>query len=281
MGDGCTAPSNYDSLVLCDEPVGFWTMENGTGSEPDLTGRSAPGTYHGAPTALASLPNGDPAASFDGSSQYLSIPSNPSLSIPTTGELCWEAWIQPMVLQFPNDSGGYVDWMGKCEEYSPTCEWEARMYDTDNDQGRCNRLSAYVFNSGAGLGSGADFQPTCGLFQAGNWYHVVGQYTLLSEPDDCQDTGNYPGSIEIWVNGVPWDHSSHGQTGCMSQYQVVPEANDSPVNVGTMAHDTWFQGAIGKLAVYDHLLSQERISEHYRTMTGNSPSGSCGDSCTF
>ncbi len=67
------------------------------------------------------------------------------------------------------------------------------------------------------------------------------------------------------------------RTGCMSQYQVVPEANDSPVNVGTMARDAWFEGAIGKLAIYDRLLTQAQITAHYRSMTGDSPTGSCDD----
>ena len=65
------------------------------------------------------------AADFNGSSQSLSVPSKASLSIPTTGNLTWEAWIRPAVIEFPNASGGYVDWMGKCAEYSPSCEWEA------------------------------------------------------------------------------------------------------------------------------------------------------------
>jgi hypothetical protein len=30
----------------------------------------------------------------------------------------------------------------------------------------------------AGLGSAADWQPACGLIQAGQWYHVVGQHPL-------------------------------------------------------------------------------------------------------
>ena len=40
--------------------------------------------------------------------------------------------------------------------------------------------------------------------------------------------------IDIWVNGVRWAHASHGQTGCMSQYDVIPAANNSPLNIGTM-----------------------------------------------
>jgi hypothetical protein len=226
------------------------------------------------------MPNGDHAAGFNGSSEYLTVPSNASMSIPTTGNLTWEGWIRPGVLQFLRESGGYVDWIGKCANYSPTCEWEARMYDSSNLQGRCNRLSAYVFNSRAGLGSGADWQPTCGLLQAGQWYYVVGEYTTLSQPPGCPNASSYPGSINIWVNGVEWNQPLHHPTGCMSQYAVVPTANASPLNIGTMALDTWFQGAIGKVAIYDYLLRPAQISNHYRVMTGAQPSGSCGTTCT-
>ncbi len=272
---------SYDALVLSLAPVGYWPMVATSGTEADLSGHGHDGSYRGGTPATGSLPNGDSGAVFDGSSQYLTIPSHASFSIPTAKNFTWEAWISPTELEFPNDSNGYVDWMGKCESYSPTCEWEARMYKTTNPESRCNRISAYVFNPSAGLGSAADWQPTCGLLEADAFYHVVGEYTLESEPSDCQNASSYPGSIEIWVNGVKWDHGSHGQTGCMSQYSVVPQANDSPVNVGTMAGDAWFPGMVAKVAFYDFLLSQAEITAHYQAMTGATPSGSCGNTCSF
>jgi hypothetical protein len=282
-GSETTGSNGYDDAVLAGQPVAFWDMKATASKEPDLTGNGNDGTYRGTGMpAAAAMPNGDRAADFDGASQYLTVPSKASLSIPTTGDLTWEGWIRPDVLQFTNDGGsGYVDWMGKCADYSPTCEWEARMYSTTNSQSRCNRISAYVFNPSAGLGSAADWQPVCGLLQAGHWYHVVGEYTLHAQPADCTSVASYPGSINIWVNGVEWDHSSHGQTGCMSQYMVVPQANASPLNIGTMALDTWFAGAIGKVAVYDRLLSPAEIANHYLLMTGASASGSCADTCSF
>jgi hypothetical protein len=282
-GSACgSGSSDYDQTVLCDGPVGFWAMNMSSGTqENDLTGKGSTGTYKGPAPTSATMPNGDQVANFNGSSNYLTVPSKAEFSIPTTGKLTWEAWIRPSTLQFPNDSAGYVDWMGKCADYAPTCEWEARMYSTDNSQDRCNRLSAYVFNSSAGLGSGADWQPTCGLFQANSWFHVVAEYTTQSQPTDCNNAASYPGSINIWVNGVEWNHSKHGQTGCFSQYNVIPKANSSPVNIATMAQDAWFQGAIGKVAIYDFLLSQNQITNHYRVMTDKAPTGSCQDTCTF
>jgi hypothetical protein len=279
-GSGGVAAS-YDQAILADGPVAYWTMSKLSASEPDLTGNNHTGTYHNGATTAATMPNGDTAADFNGSNQYVSVPSSAAFSIPTTGNLTWEAWIRPNVLQFPNDSNGYVDWMGKCQGYSPTCEWEARMYSTTNSEMRCNRMSAYVFNPTAGLGSAADWQPTCGLIQAGAWYHIVGEYTTLTQPSDCQMAAQYPGMIDIWVDGVRWNHSSHGQTGCMSQYGVVPVALSSPLNIATMAMDAWFAGAIGKVAIYDKLLTVAQVTAHYRAMTGASPTGSCANTCSF
>ncbi len=273
---------SYDQAILADGPVAYWAMSKLTGSEPDLTGNNHTGTYHSGTTKTATMPNSDQAADFNGSSQYVSVPSSAAFSIPTTGEMTWEGWIRPDVLQFPNASGDeYVDWMGKCQDYGPTCEWEARMYSTDTPEDRCNRMSAYVFNPSAGLGSAGDWQPVCGLIQAGNWYHVVGAYTTKATPSNCNNATTYPGGIDIWVNGVKWSHANHGQTGCMSQYNVIPKANNSPLNIGSMSMDTFFPGAIGKVAIYDKLLTQTQINNHYRAMTGNAPTGSCGNSCNF
>jgi hypothetical protein len=262
-------------------------MNKAPASEPDLTGNGHVGTYTGGTPPLVSMPNGDMAADFNGSSEYLTIASSASFSIPTTGDLTFEGWIRPDVLQFPHDDGssGYVDWMGKCDSYNapPTCEWEARMYDlnTNENPNRPNRLSAYVFNPTAGLGSAADWQPAANVVAALHWLHVVGEYTTKSQPADCPSAPQYPGSINIWVNGVLWSQSNHDPTGCMSQYNVVPQANGSPVNVGTMALDSWFQGAIGKVAIYDYLLTPAQVTSHYESMTGMAPAGSCADTCTF
>ena len=73
----------------------------------------------------------------------------------------------------------------------------------------------------------------------------------------------------------------HGDTGCMSQYGITPKAGSSPLNIGTMAFEGYFPGAIGKVAIYNYLLDPARISAHFTAMTGRTPSGSCASSCTI
>jgi len=275
--------SPYDQTILADHPVAFWNVDPSSGNEIDLSGNDNTGTYENGLPATATMPNGDIAADFNGSSQYLTIPSNPSFSIPTTGDLTWEAWIRPDALEFPHGSNSdYVDFMGKCADYSPSCEWEGRMYDETTEQaGRSNRISAYIFNPIAGLGSSADWQSASGLLKAGQWIYVVGEYTTNTQPSDCPVTSAYPGSINIWVDGVEWSQPNHNPTGCMSQYDITPKTGNSPLNIGSMALDTWFEGAIGKVAIYNYLLSQTQINDHYKAMTGLTPTGSCGVTCTL
>lgn len=276
------APS-YNQVVLADHPVAFWNIDPENSNEIDLSGNGNTGTYKNGLPVTATLPNGNMAADFNGSSQYLTVPSSHSFSIPTTGNLTWEAWIRPDSLQFPNGSNSnYVDFMGKCTTYNANCEWEGRIYDTTTKQaGRSNRISAYIFNLTGGLGSAADWQPASGTLKAGQWIYVAGEYTTQTQPTNCPNATTYPGSINIWVNGVEWDQSAHNPTGCMSQYKIKPQPGSSPLNIGTLALDTWFKGAIGKVAIYNYLLSQTQIDDHYQTMTGQAPTGSCDITCTL
>src|SRR6267142_166341 len=67
-GGGATCGSSYDQTVLCDHPVAFWAMNKAPGNEPDLAGNSNTGVYKGGAPVLTTLPNGDMAAVFNGSS---------------------------------------------------------------------------------------------------------------------------------------------------------------------------------------------------------------------
>lgn len=275
------ASPSYTTVVMADKPVGFWAVNNPSGTEPDLSGNGSVGSYNGGIPTLATMPNGDTAAVFNGSTQYLTIPSSPNFSISTTQKLTWEGWIRPDVLDFPTAKTGYVDWMGKGSQWYHNIEWEARFYNNNSD--RPNRSSAYAFNlypDHAGYGSGADWQPySKSFYTPGQWIHVVGQYDLSTTPARCNPA--YPGSLQIWVNGIRWNDQSHGTTGCMSQYSIKPTAGPSPINIGTMAMDFWFKGAIGKVAIYNYLLSEQQIAAHYTAMTGRIPSGNCNQTATY
>ena len=104
----------YDRQVLSFCPVMYLAMSHPDGgSEPDLSGHDHDGVYlpAGDKPASSRLPNGDVVADFDGSKEYLSVASARELSVPNTGRLTVQAWIEPAVLR--NRRGGTQAATGK------------------------------------------------------------------------------------------------------------------------------------------------------------------------
>jgi hypothetical protein len=246
----------YDRQVLSLHPVLYLTLgESSSALEPDLSGNGYNGIYmpYTQRPDVARLPNGDPAAVFNGIGQYVQVPSARQLSIVNTGCLTVEAWIRPDVLQFPHDEGtGYVNILGKGTEGKQ--EYAFRMYSSDNSENppRPNRISGYVFNLAGGLGSGAYFQDK---IQPGEWIMV----TFLV---DSRPSPEWPhGYVAIYKDG-----RRRGNQVSLSQFHVTPEASNAPFRIATRDLQSFFEGAIGKVAVYDTILSDQEILATYEAM---------------
>lgn len=252
---GSATTDAYDAEVLRDQPTAYWTMANSAGgAEPDLSGAGHKGMYVGSPAATT-LPNGTAAAKFDGRGQYLEMADAAALSPATTATLTVEAWIRPDVLQFRSEeSTGYIHWLGKGEQ--DNYEYMARMYSADNDEDRPNRISGYAFNKDGGLGAGSYFQDD---IKAGEWIH----YVLVINA--AAAGGEYPhGYTKIFRDGVLRDQddlSINGRT-------IVPTRGSAPLRVGTSNLESFFEGGIGKVALYDRELTAGQIARHYEVMTG-------------
>jgi hypothetical protein len=248
--------SSYDELIRSRGPAMYLAMSSpGTGRETDLSGRGHTGTYHpvGHLPSRTRLPNGDRAAVFDGSTQYLEVPDANDLSVTSRGELTIEAWIRPGTLQFPAEEGsGYVHFLGKGHQGQQ--EYVARMYSRVNDEGRPNRISGYAFNLAGGLGSGSYFEVPV---QVGEWILVDIVINTRAR------SAAYPtGYVKIFRNGALKD------TTRLDQFGVVPGNGTAPLRVGTRDFASFFQGAIGKVALYLHELAPEQMLAHHRAMTG-------------
>lgn len=244
----------YDAVVLADSPTAFWPMENpAAGVEADLSGSGLDGRYVASPVATT-LPNGDLATKFDGTSQYMEVDDAAELSPATTGELTVEAWMRPDTLDFADDeSSGYVHWMGK--GLPGAHEYVARMYSIDNTSDRANRISGYLFNAVGGLGAGSYFQDP---LTAGEWIH----YVLVINSDASSE--QFPnGYTKIYRDGVLRDQDDLSIRGTV----ITPERGDAPFRVGTRDFASFFEGAVGKVAVYDVELPARRIAAHHTVMT--------------
>jgi hypothetical protein len=252
------SPSLYDDTLLSQNPVMYLTMgHSSSGSEPDLSGDGQNGTYYptGEEPEAVVLPNGDLAADFNGTSEYLQVPNDVDLSVTDTGELTVEAWVRPDTLQFPAEQGtGYVNFMGKGDDGNE--EYELRMYSLVNTEVpvRPNRVCAYAFNLDGGEGSGAYFQDPVTV---GQWMMV----TMVINTSPLSPT--YPtGYIKIYN-----DAQLRG-TVPLTQFDVTPQHGNAPFRVGTSSLESNFEGAIGKVAVFDYELSPAQIGQAYAAMTG-------------
>jgi hypothetical protein len=245
----------YDRQVLSLGPVLYLTLGHpASGTEEDLSGNGHNGTYYpfGDRPALATLPNGDPAASFNGVNQYLQVPSASALSVPHAGCLTVEAWVRPGTLQFPHEEGsGYVYLLGK--GVPGKYEYALRMYSHSNAEipERPNRISAYAFNLPGGLGSGSYFQ---GAVSVDRWMMVAFIIDWFRSPA-------WPhGYVAIYRDGVLRGRVS------LSQYRISPGASNAPFRVATRDLNSYFEGAIAKVAIYDYALSGADIAKTYNAM---------------
>ena len=209
------------------------TAGNGDAPAAGMSGAAGMGGAAGAPTG------GLVAPVFDGETGYVEIPDADVFSEPTTGELSVEAWIRPDSLDMPNrESSGYVHWMGK--GVSGEHEWVSRMYQEGNSEDRANRISFYSFNLSGGLGAGSYFQDNVTV---GEWIHYVGTF------DDVRTT--------LYKNGVERDSD------LLSGYDIMPENGSAPVRIGTRDRNSYFQGAIARVAFYDARLGESQAAAHF------------------
>lgn len=248
--DPCGSLKNgsYDQLVLDDSPVAYFPF-----NEENIVCDHGRNHYYaqmgGGEILPANLPNGDRALEFDSGGDYITVADADGLSVATTGILTIEAWMRPNVLQFHHQEGsGYVHWLGKGE--TNAMEYVLRMYSETNDESRPNRVSGYAFNSTGGLGVGSYFQDSEDI---GDWIHVV----LVINTQNT--SSSYPtGYTKIFKNGAQRDKDS------LSSLSIVPTNGSAPLRIGTRDLASFFQGAIGKVAIYNYELTAYQVLEHYQ-----------------
>jgi hypothetical protein len=244
--------SSYDMTVLKHSPVAYWPLVPNI--PYDYSGHNLNGAFNNSPSATI-MPNSDKVSVFNGVNQYFTIDDNDYLEIVRTGILTIEAWLRPDTLQFEYEEGtGYVWWMGKGDTKKQS--WGARMYSYNNTEGRLNRISGYAFNLAGGLGAGSYFQDTVTV---GEWIY----YTLTINTVNVSST--YPtGYTKIFKNAIQRDQDS------LIGYSIIPKNSTAPMRIGTRQLESFFKGAIGKVAVFDYELNSNQIQIHFNCMVKGS-----------
>lgn len=251
--------SSYDGRILVDGPIMYLPLSGTIYGLNDQTGNGHHGTAFNSPTRDVFL-NGDGATAFNGTNQYVQVPDHDDLSIPTTGTLTIEMWIRPDVLNFADTetaTAPYIYFAGK--NTNSNSEYVCRMYSHDADWAadginppRPNRISGYANNLSGGLGAGSYFQDTVTI---GEWIH----YVLVINTANTSTA--YPtGYTKIYKNGVIRAQNA------LINYNIVPGNGSAPFRIATATLNSFFQGAIAKLAMYNFELSPTTVHDHYRLL---------------
>lgn len=243
--------ATYDALILSHTPIGYWLLD--FQSDKDFSENKHHGAYKGPDAEKTELPNGDTSPVFNGHNNYFEIPDADHLEVTSTGVLTVEAWMRPDVYDFSSVEEGkdYIHWMGKGEPGQHS--WAARMYNRDSwRENRPQRISGYAFNLGGGLGAGSYFQDNV---STGTWIHFV---LIVNTKDTNQ---KYPtGYTKLYKNGVLRDQDD------LKQYDIVPGNGTAPIRIATRDLKSFFEGAIGKVALYNYELEGAKIKAHYEKM---------------
>jgi len=203
------------------------------GDANDYSGNGNHATIVSASPSTDRFSQNNSSYAFNGTNQYIEIPDNNLISIPTTGELTISVWMRPDVLDF-STGGDYIHWMGK--GVSGQHEYVLRMYNKNSP--RPNRTSCYSYNLSGGLGAGSYVQETLTI---GQWIHYVAVY-------------NFPtNTIQLYKNGVLKD------TDTFSGYSINPGNGNAPLRLGTRDFANYFEGAIDDIKIFDQALTQIEI----------------------
>jgi len=167
--DGCvvsgrlsrlSAGTDYRGLVLADGPVGYWRLGEASGTTAaDETGTNS-GTYVNGPTlgvAGALKGTSSTAASFNGTTQYVDVPSSASLN--ASSGVSVEAWVKPTAMPGAGNSGTIA-----MKASDPPYAYWLQVTDTDRAK------------FGVGVGGVNHPLSAGGVVAPGSWYHLVGTY---------------------------------------------------------------------------------------------------------
>jgi hypothetical protein len=240
---GCTGGSPVLSQACADATstpvtsglVGVWPFDgSGAGTAGGADARSVGDVQYVAGK------NGM-AATFNGQN-YLEIPDSDSLSPASSGEKITIAfWLNPATFNFTGENAGYVNFLGK--GVSGQHEWTFRIYNSTAQDGgsRAKRVSFYAFNLSGGLGAGSYFQDD---LATNEWIFVTGVIDGVN--------------THIYKNGVERDVDP------LSGYSIQMGNGTAPLRIGSRDGESYFQGSIDNLRIYDRALSTAEINQLYQ-----------------
>jgi hypothetical protein len=224
---------NYADVVLADTPVAYWRFREtpGTTTIEDVTGNGHTGTLNGTASlgegGLLSDPT-DHSILFDGSTGYVEVPDSAPLRFGGTVSL--EAWISPST--FANASAmSYPRIIGKGNAGGTghtLCVEKNATADTALARVELEGLTPFTLDGST-------------VLLPNKIHHLVATFDGTT--------------VRMYVDGQL--DGAQAVTGIL-------QTSTAPLDIGRRPDAMrYWQGLVDEVAVYDHVLSPERIAAHY------------------
>lgn len=228
------AQAGYMDDVLTDNPVGYWRLDDASGSATaanKISGGVA-GTYnnfesgdYGKPGAINS--DSDTAAGFDGSNNYISMPETVFTGV-GTGAFSVELWFNANTTA----RGDVINYKGDGGDFG--------LWSADNKLGFWSTTACVASNNS---------NPYTGTttLETGAWYHLV-------------VTRDASSNVTAYINGIE-QFAASGSTesfGSIGHAFWVGSNHNDADNVSAQ-----FSGSIDEVAIYTSALSLTDVKAHY------------------
>jgi hypothetical protein len=231
-------PISYSDLVLQSSPIGFWPLNepSGTTAADLVVARNA--TYNGSPTLQAAGPSSrlPYGATFNGSTQNASTATHSAFNVACNGTWSIEAWVK--FTGAGTSIQTFAAWRGTAggsSNYDETATLSV-------NNGVAGRIQVNVSNSAANARLVVNSD---GGWNDGEWHHVVA--TAVSG-----------GAMTLYVDGVSRGSTSAARIAGNGSQRRVTAASNAGNPFGQ-----WFAGSIAGLAIYMATLSSDRVAAHY------------------
>lgn len=223
-----------DAILATPGLVSYWRLNETSGTAAaDLKATNA-GTYVGSPTLNTAglITDGDKAVTFNGTSQYIDVPSSASIQA-LVGPFTLESWVNVPTTFSTNDRQIFSRDTGS----TATSAWYMQVLAATKQVQVSLRwgTSTKTWN-----------HSSTAAIQIGTTYHVVWSYDKVN-------------SI-IYINGVEDARVAHTDSA-----QNVTTALRIGAKGGTAS--SFFPGILDELAVYNQALSAATILDHYNKGT--------------
>jgi hypothetical protein len=224
----------YASVVLADNPIGFWLLNETSGSTgDDLTANNNNLTFYNSPTLNAATGlNGIPTGiTFDGTNDVLSTSAVSTFDIPASGTWSIEIWFKTSSSAFSN----FFAWR------DATGSGNGVTTTVSLNNGTTGMVMLQTVDS---AGNGLNISHT-------NSYNDNVAHQVV-----C--TGTSGGAIRLYVDGVDRANSTTARRTNTSNRSIIVGANDLGGSYGQ-----FYTGTATAVSVYNTALSAAQVLAHY------------------